>query len=109
MLDSEAEVPDDIVVVFQIVNHLDVELTDYQLDLYLGSEHQEAPKTVACKTTEVFTFKWTPTGLDSWKTTPRSKPLSPLGVDSINTPTLDLHVPWSALKILNIGKTTQEL
>ncbi|CAG7815104.1 unnamed protein product [Allacma fusca] len=52
-----AEVPNDMALVVEIVNYLDVKMTDYRLYIEYGSEHQRAPTTVSFKTREVFTFK----------------------------------------------------
>ncbi|CAG7815105.1 unnamed protein product [Allacma fusca] len=55
-----AGVPDDFAVIVEIVNYLDVKLTDYQLDLHYGLVYQTAPTTVPVKTREVVTFKRRP-------------------------------------------------
>ncbi|CAG7820827.1 unnamed protein product [Allacma fusca] len=52
-----AEVPNDMALVVEIVNYLDVKMTDYRLYIEYGLEHQRAPTTVSFKTREVFTFK----------------------------------------------------
>ncbi|CAG7835535.1 unnamed protein product [Allacma fusca] len=53
---SGAEVPRDYVVVVEIVNYMDMKLTDYQLYIPYGLEHQKAPTSISFKTREVFTF-----------------------------------------------------
>ncbi|CAG7821122.1 unnamed protein product [Allacma fusca] len=52
-----SEVPYDLALVVEIVNYLDVKLTDYRLYILYGLEYQTAPTTVSFKTREVFTFK----------------------------------------------------
>ncbi|CAG7829254.1 unnamed protein product [Allacma fusca] len=60
--DIAAGVPDDYSLTVEIVNYLDVELTDYQLFLGFGLIHQGDPTVVAAKTREVVTFKRVPYG-----------------------------------------------
>ncbi|CAG7731542.1 unnamed protein product [Allacma fusca] len=54
-----AEIPSSLVVAIEIVNHLDMELTDYRQYLYDSYQHRRAPSTVYFQTREVFAFwRW---------------------------------------------------